>query len=100
QFSSQTHPQFESHVQNVMKKPVIPVILGPKFHRSDRSHEERELWAKDVVILFKPWRTPFDLKSTEQTWLQVALEVQSDAEDWKLSVINNMNVLTECRDAR
>ncbi|KAJ7730792.1 hypothetical protein B0H16DRAFT_1235481, partial [Mycena metata] len=100
QFCNRSHPQFETHAQIVRRTWYVPVILGPTFHRRDRSPEERELWARDVVILFKPWRTPSDLKEPGETWLSAALKLEADAHPWILRVIRNMNVLSECRDAR
>ncbi|KAJ7157049.1 hypothetical protein C8R43DRAFT_835778, partial [Mycena crocata] len=100
QFSNTRHPQYLSHVQHARVERHIPVILGPKIHRFDRTAEERELWAQDVVILFKPWRVPTDLKTQDETWLEVATRLRQDIEPWKNRVIQNMNVLAECRDAR
>ncbi|KAJ7135571.1 hypothetical protein C8R44DRAFT_580134, partial [Mycena epipterygia] len=100
QFSSTKHPQFSTHVQTVKQDRSVPVIIGPGFHRRDRSDEEKELWAKDVVVLFKPWRSPSELKDRDESWSQAAEVLQNELEPWKLRVIRNMNVLTECRDAR
>ncbi|KAJ7766602.1 hypothetical protein B0H16DRAFT_1245248, partial [Mycena metata] len=68
--------------------------------RFDRSEAEKELWGQAIVVLFKPWRAPADLKQPNQTWLDVALIVRAGLQSWMNRVINNMNVLTECRDAR
>ncbi|KAJ7462830.1 hypothetical protein B0H11DRAFT_1631201, partial [Mycena galericulata] len=100
QFSTRSHPQFDTHVQSVRRKRVVPVVVGPKFHRPDRSPEEKELWAKDIVILFKSWRIPSDLKSAHESWIDVAEAMYLDLDSWKKRVIRNMNVLSECRDAR
>ncbi|KAJ6464323.1 hypothetical protein DFH09DRAFT_957822, partial [Mycena vulgaris] len=100
QFSSKLHPQFETHSQTVNRRKLVPVIIGPKFHRPDRTAEEKELWAKDVVILFKPWRTPLDLKAVDESWTHAADGMLDTLEPWQRRIIRNMNVLTECRDAR
>ncbi|KAJ7603550.1 hypothetical protein DFH06DRAFT_915897, partial [Mycena polygramma] len=100
QFSCDKHPQYLSHCQLLRRECVIPVLLGPKIHRFDRSDEEKELWARAVVVLFKPWRTPADLKDQTETWVDVASLLVDELEPWKRRVIRNMNVLSECRDAR
>ncbi|KAJ7015732.1 hypothetical protein C8F04DRAFT_901505, partial [Mycena alexandri] len=100
QFSDVAHPQYLTHRQILRATHFIPVVLGPKFHRSDRTDAERELWAQDVVVLFKPWRVPADLKSQDQSWLEVASVLIGGLLPWHRRVIQNMNVLTECRDAR
>ncbi|KAJ7093628.1 hypothetical protein C8R43DRAFT_867196, partial [Mycena crocata] len=100
QFSNAKHPQYLTHAQRTKKEIHVPVILGPKIHRFDRSDEERELWAQDVVVLFKPWRIPTDLKEPGETWSHAASELRRDIDPWKERVIRNMNVLAECRDAR
>ncbi|KAJ7683350.1 hypothetical protein B0H17DRAFT_850722, partial [Mycena rosella] len=100
QFSTRSHPQFETHAQNVMRKGLVPVIIGPWFHRPDRTPEEEELWAKDVVILFKAWHSPLDLKSADQSWKDALTGLYSEMDPWKKRIVRNMNVLTECRDAR
>ncbi|KAJ7602342.1 hypothetical protein DFH06DRAFT_1023825, partial [Mycena polygramma] len=100
QFSTSRHPQFSTHAQVAKRKFVVPVVMGPKIHRSDRTPEEKELWAQDIVILFKPWRKPHDLKTNEQSWLDVAEDLLVSLSSDALRIIHNMNVLTECRDAR
>ncbi|KAJ6510125.1 hypothetical protein C8R47DRAFT_915332, partial [Mycena vitilis] len=102
QFSDDEHPQYSSHFQVLRRggRRFIPVLVGPKIHRSDRSEEEKELWAQAVVVLFKPWRRPADLKAPDETWLDVASHLIGELEPWMRSVIRNMNVLSECRDAR
>ncbi|KAJ7443486.1 hypothetical protein B0H11DRAFT_1693420, partial [Mycena galericulata] len=100
QFSDEIHPQYLTHYQTSRRERHVPVILGPKIHRSDRSDEEKELWAQDIVMLFKPWRKPVDLKLVGTTWLDTVIELQASIEPWKNRIIRNMNVLAECRDAR
>ncbi|KAJ7495930.1 hypothetical protein B0H11DRAFT_1640775, partial [Mycena galericulata] len=99
-FSDESHPQFLTHYQASRRERHIPVVLGPKIHRWDRSDEERELWAQDIVTLFKPWRTPTDLKRPQDTWMETVVALRTDIEPWKDQIIRNMNVLAECRDAR
>ncbi|KAJ7821157.1 hypothetical protein B0H13DRAFT_1550470, partial [Mycena leptocephala] len=100
QFSDDQHPQYLSHYQLIRKEHHIPVLMGPKIHRFDRSEEEKELWAQAIVVLFKPWRHPTDLKGLDQSWLDEALILRDGLEPWKNRVIQNLNVLSECRDAR
>ncbi|KAI0359121.1 hypothetical protein OH77DRAFT_1367691, partial [Trametes cingulata] len=99
-FSSREHTQYNTHMLRLRTKWIVPVVLGDRVPRCDRGEEERNAWARMMLILFVPWRKPSDLRETSESWT-VAFERQR----YKISarcteVIANMNVLTECRDAR
>ena len=96
----ETHPQHHTHVVRKRTVWVIPVILGDKIPRSDRSDEERELWARAILTLFIPWRCPQDLKAHNETWTQAYDRQQQMISPEHQEIIYNMNVLNECRDAR
>ncbi|KAI0682581.1 hypothetical protein C8Q76DRAFT_637083, partial [Earliella scabrosa] len=94
------HSQRTTHVVRRRVIWVVPVILGDRIPRHDRGEEEREQWAKCMLILFRSWRKPGDLKCSTETWIQ-AYERQSHLlTDLHKSVISNINSLSECRDAR
>ncbi|KAA1478248.1 hypothetical protein DENSPDRAFT_861822 [Dentipellis sp. KUC8613] len=57
-----------THVSRLRTRPFVPVILGPTIGRTDREFEERSLFCRAMLILFKPWRRPSDLKMPGQTW--------------------------------
>lgn len=99
-FSSPEHPQYNTHVMRVRPKRVIPVILGDKFQRPDRSAEELELWAKSVLLLFLPWRDFGTVKNGFQDWTAAYESHKYNIKPRYHRIIRNLNVLTECRDAR
>ena len=94
------HPQYGTHVIRKRTMWVIPVLLGEKLPRPDRSDEEREQWARAVLTLFIPWRHPFDLKEESETWNEAYERHASAIAPEHLTIIHNMSVLSECRDAR
>lgn len=100
-FCSDIHPQYKTHVLQLRKKSTaIPVILGAKIPRPDRSESERELWARSILILFKPWRTAQCLKEQNETWFQAYERFEPTLENRQRRIIQNMNVMSECKDAR
>ena len=79
---------------------VVPVLLGERFPRPDRSEEEREQWARAVLTLFTLWRHPFDLKEESETWYEAYERHSPNIAPEHMTIIHNMTVLSECRDAR
>ncbi|KAI0040155.1 hypothetical protein FA95DRAFT_1585108 [Auriscalpium vulgare] len=67
-FLNDTHPLFSTHLSRLRTSKFVPVVLGPTLPRSDRTSEERELWCRAMLILFKPWRCLGDLKDPQQQW--------------------------------
>lgn len=94
------HPQYETHVIRKRTVWVIPVLLGEKMPRPDRSDDERDRWAQNVLTLFIPWRHPSDLKYDLESWIEAYERQVHDIAREHMSIIHNMNVLSECRDAR
>ena len=94
------HPHHDTHVLRKRTQWMIPVILGDKIPRNDRSDEEREEWARCVITLFIPWRTPHDLRLEDETWLDAYARQSHMISPEHQTIISNMNVLNECRDAR
>ncbi|RDX51344.1 hypothetical protein OH76DRAFT_1322515, partial [Lentinus brumalis] len=78
----------------------VPVVLGPRLPRHDRSPDERENWARIMLMLFLPWRHPHDLKLPNESWIDAYMRQQYRITPAHHSIIRNMNVLSECRDAR
>ncbi|RDX53627.1 hypothetical protein OH76DRAFT_1315173, partial [Lentinus brumalis] len=79
---------------------VIPVVLSKRLPRPDRMPEEKELWARAIVTLFVPWRTPADLKLPEETWTEAYERFLPRIASQHRNIIHNMSVLSECKDAR
>ncbi|KAJ7868203.1 hypothetical protein B0H14DRAFT_2346654, partial [Mycena olivaceomarginata] len=80
------------------RAPVVNVLLGETIARPDRSPEERERWARAMLILFKPWRTLHDLKDVHEKWATVY--DRTVFSPYATRVIANMQVERECKDAR
>ena len=78
----------------------MPVLLGERIPRSDRGAAEKEAWARMMLILFVPWRHPSDLKSSTESWLAAFERQRNHITSRHLQIIENMNVLSECRDVR
>lgn len=92
------HSQFGSHILQMREKYVIPVLLGDAIPWPDRSSECYERYCRAMMVLFKPWRDFETLKGENDSWTQ-AFEKESFPPAI-LSVISNMNIENECKDAR
>ncbi|KAI0349037.1 hypothetical protein OH77DRAFT_1375071, partial [Trametes cingulata] len=99
-FCSTEHTQYETHMLRKRVQWTVPVVLGDRIPRSDRGTEEKEAWARMMLILFVPWRKPSDLREQHEDWLTAFArhrhKLSAQAED----IIRNMNVLSECKDVR
>ena len=98
-FSPQ-HPQHGTHLVRKRTMWVVPVLLGDRLPRPDRSDDEREQWARTVLTLFKPWRHPSELKDPSDTWYDAYVQYAPAISQEHMRIIHNMNVLSECKDAR
>ncbi|KAI0713799.1 hypothetical protein C8Q76DRAFT_589389, partial [Earliella scabrosa] len=94
------HPQRDTHLVRQRVIWVVPVILGDRIPRNDRSVKEKEEWARAMLILFVPWRDALELKDDDESWLDAFDRRSAGMSQAHLNIINNMNVLCECRDAR
>ncbi|KAJ2916205.1 hypothetical protein MD484_g4202, partial [Candolleomyces efflorescens] len=99
-FSSNHHPQYQTHAVSLRKHPVIPVLLGPNLARSTSTDAEKEKWAMDTLILFKPWRSPCDLKQPSETWAAAMSRFEAEVSSEDRQRIAHMSVLAEGREAR
>ncbi|KAF8184514.1 hypothetical protein K438DRAFT_1598224 [Mycena galopus ATCC 62051] len=75
---------------------MIPNFLGGALPRSDKG--DREFYCMTMLTIFKPWRTPADLKDPESTWDQTFNEHCFSHRQKEL--IGNFNLRYECNDAR
>ncbi|KAI0745189.1 hypothetical protein C8Q76DRAFT_595920, partial [Earliella scabrosa] len=94
------HPQRETHIIRKRVVWLVPVLLGDRVPRCDRSIEEKEAWAETMLILFRPWRKPEDLKLRDESWIEAYDNYAPQIPKEHLTIIENMNVLSECKDAR
>ena len=94
------HPQHATHLVRKRTSWIIPVVIGNRMPRPDKDEEERQLWARTVLALFQPWRHPSDLKESEEDWIDAYDRQKHCIAPEHMSIIHNMNVLSECKDAR
>ncbi|PPR04170.1 hypothetical protein CVT26_003810, partial [Gymnopilus dilepis] len=100
-FSSWKHPQRGTHRVCMRSKPVLPVMLGPSLPSKKTSEQTVDSWAKHVLMLFKPWRCVHDLKTRGQSWSNAYDTYESEGLQTRhAKIIQNMQLLTECADAR
>ncbi|KAJ7157827.1 hypothetical protein C8R46DRAFT_816163, partial [Mycena filopes] len=78
----------------------IPVPIGPAMPRRDRDDFTKHKHARLMLILFKPWRHTSDLVTEDQTWLQAYQQFLGVCSADVLAVIDNMQLLHECKDSR
>lgn len=78
---------------------VIPVPSGPSLPRRDQP-AVYDRYCRSMLILFKAWRSPNDLKVVEQSWSSAFEDFMTDCPDRINKIINNMQLLHECRDSR
>ncbi|KAJ3977502.1 hypothetical protein EV361DRAFT_788172, partial [Lentinula raphanica] len=92
------HPLSESHVPVHRRNPhnVVPNFLGGILPRPDK--EDREYYCCTMLVLFRPWRTGFDLKEHNQTWHEAFLAYEFPPE-CKM-YIQNINLRYEALDSR
>ncbi|THU94166.1 hypothetical protein K435DRAFT_575809, partial [Dendrothele bispora CBS 962.96] len=73
---------------------------GPGLPRRDKESSTMK-HARLMLILFKPWVTVSDLKSESQTWKEAYDDFLQNSCALRLRrVIDNMQLLHECRDSR
>lgn len=96
------HPESKTHVLTVREaiNARIPVPIGQSLPRRDRP-ETWDRYCRLMLVLFKPWRNASDLRSnTEQTWPEVFENFVLSIPAYIKDVMDNMQILHECRDCR
>ncbi|KAJ7612825.1 hypothetical protein DFH06DRAFT_929721, partial [Mycena polygramma] len=93
------HPQADTHLLR-SRSAVVPVLLGPTLPRPDRSSAEYERWCRAMLIIFKPWRVPSDLKDSAQSWADAFADALPHFSREAKRIMRNMNIENECQDAR
>ncbi|EMD30856.1 hypothetical protein CERSUDRAFT_20322, partial [Gelatoporia subvermispora B] len=94
------HPHERSH-RVVSVKPGKEWTLnfcGGGLPRSDKG--DRNEYCKFMMTLFVPWRSGGDLKAVSESWNEAFERCSVTIKPSDLQVINNFNLLYECRDAR
>ncbi|KAJ7049296.1 hypothetical protein C8F01DRAFT_931747, partial [Mycena amicta] len=77
----------------------VPVPCGPGLPRRDRE-ETAPKFKRLMLILFKPWRSPQDLKLPTESWTDAYDAFMRDCPNEFMAKMNNMQVLHECKDSR
>ncbi|KAG1738069.1 hypothetical protein EDD22DRAFT_787288, partial [Suillus occidentalis] len=73
--------------------------MGPRIPRRD----QESIYPKYcclMLILFKPWRSVSELKQAEQTWTDSFEKFRRTCDKKIVSILNNMQILHECKDSR
>ncbi|TFK16691.1 hypothetical protein FA15DRAFT_552050, partial [Coprinopsis marcescibilis] len=99
-FASADHPQFRTHGVKMRRESVVPVLLGPNLSLKGNTPEELEIWSMEMLTLFKPWRTPGDLKREGQKWIDAYSEFEPSIGLECRNVMSNMALLGEARRVR
>jgi hypothetical protein len=90
------HPKYLTHgVYHVEGKfRSVLTYLGPVFPHKDKG--DIEFYCRTMLTLFCPWRDGLNLRTDTQTWKE-AFDAYPFSERHS-RVMQNMNVLYECRD--
>ncbi|KAI0335959.1 hypothetical protein GY45DRAFT_1228577, partial [Cubamyces sp. BRFM 1775] len=72
---------------------------GPSMPRGDRDCS-RERYCRLMLLLFKPWRQPQDLVVEGCTWEQVFSSAEVTLNERHKHIMENMQLLHECKDSR
>jgi hypothetical protein len=95
------HLEATSHILKVIHPDCrrIPVPIGPSIPRRDKENI-RDRYCRLMLILFKPWRHANDLRDNGQTWQDAFNEFLRVCPTRLKGVMDNMQILHECRDSR
>ena len=94
-----SHPQFKTHSVSCnfdRIHTVIPNFLGGSLPRSDKG--DHNFYCMTMLTIFKPWRSPADLKTVNQTWAETFSAHTFTKR--QIELMANFNVRYECNDAR
>ncbi|KAF9642415.1 hypothetical protein BDM02DRAFT_3073987, partial [Thelephora ganbajun] len=72
---------------------------GPALPRRDREHLYAR-YCRLMLILFKPWQTVDDLRDDGQTWPSAFKAFLETCDHSTKCILNNMQVMHECKDAK
>lgn len=90
------HPQSDQFLLMLASTVSIPIIHGPPLPRGDYENQ-KELYARAMLLLFKPWKQLADLKMQQETWTDAFDAYPFDS--GSLNVMQNMAAMFECKDA-
>jgi hypothetical protein len=95
------HYESRTHFLQVRRhrNRLIPVPMGPRMPRRDQQAVYPK-YCRLMLILFKPWRSVSDLKKGTQSWTEVFDEFRHTCSPAITYILNNMQILHECKDSR
>jgi len=93
------HKECDRKFVRLRKYDVVPVPIGPGIPRRD-SPEVYARYCRLMLILFKAWRQPSDLRTAGESWEGTYNDFEQTIERRHGQIINNMQILHECRDSR
>lgn len=72
-----SHPRSNTHLLREREEPVVPRIAGRSVPRRDHPNPAiQELYAKIILVLFKPWTCLSDLRDADKTWTDALARFQ------------------------
>lgn len=95
-----SHPEASTHNlrERCPENFYVPVPTCSIPNSAVESKKEKH--AQCMLLLFKPWRNAQDLLGEYHTWLEAYNEFLQHISSDKLRIIQNMQLLHECKDAR
>lgn len=93
------HKECNRKVLRLRGCEVVPVPIGPAMPRRD-DKENHERYCRVMVILFRPWHVASDLRRAGSSWEEEYKEFESELTARHKGIMDNMQILHECRDSR
>jgi hypothetical protein len=95
------HIDSDTHMSRVRTPNTrfIPVPIGPAIPRRDHINAKSK-YCRLMLILFKPWRKSSDLRELNQSWEDAFNEFATTCPHDLLKIIDNMQIMHECKDSR
>ncbi|KAK0436843.1 uncharacterized protein EV420DRAFT_1281066, partial [Desarmillaria tabescens] len=97
----ESHPEHQTHHQVVCSpsRRKIPVPSGVSIPRRDHDNVYTR-YCRLMLLLFKPWFHASDLRANGQTWINTFRQFHESCGTHIVSIMDNMQILHECRDSR
>jgi len=97
-----SHEEYKTHAFKIIQPSLrrIPVLVGSVPRRDQEDSYAR--YCRLMLILFKPWRTAFDLRQSHESWIMAFENFKSGPpcpNEFK-RIMDNMQLLHECKDNR
>ena len=95
-----THPESETHIQQIRhpRNRPLPTLIGPPVVRRDQA-DNLLRYHRLMLIFFKPWIIPQDLLGPFDNFTNAFTNFVGANNRWN-KIMDNMQILHECRDSR